>query len=238
MNNIELYAVKYGTSIFSTRYIFYNDNSNKNVGFAWLFYLLKADKKIILIDTGFDDAVLQKQFGVNWQNPIVILGKDLGITPDQITDVVITHNHFDHIGLVYEFNKADIHINKADYDDYIKKSKDGKIRNFLSTYDRIITFDDIYALGKYVTVKLIGGHTRGSSVVIMNFRGEKFMITGDECYLNDNFIKQIPVGTYFDISKNRSFIESLKDTEMKILTMHEPTIVAKNKNIKLIFRSK
>ena len=37
---------------------------------------------------------------------------EIGVTPDAITDIVLSHAHFDHMGSIAEFPKARIYIQK------------------------------------------------------------------------------------------------------------------------------
>jgi glyoxylase-like metal-dependent hydrolase (beta-lactamase superfamily II) len=78
---------------------------------------LQGDRKV-LIDTGFmqDEASsgFARKFGIpHWISPVRMVA-EMGIAAAEITDIVITHAHFDHLGAVAEFPKAQIHIQKSE----------------------------------------------------------------------------------------------------------------------------
>jgi glyoxylase-like metal-dependent hydrolase (beta-lactamase superfamily II) len=231
-DRIKLYAIRYGNSRYYTKYIFYGNKENRTVDFDWLFYVLRINEKIILIDTGFNDPVISARFGINWADPAKLLEENLGIRPADVTDVIITHNHFDHIGCVDRFVNADLYMNRTDLDDYMNNGMK-KITDFLKADKKLITFNEELILFDKITVRHIGGHSAGSCAVYLRFKDKKIIITGDECYLKENYLEKIPVGTYFNVSKNKAFINSLKDED--ILTMHEPSIVGKGTDHRLIY---
>ena len=64
--------------------------------------VIKDDKKIILVDTGVGHKLTEKLsdiYNVDYRNHELLAGlKARNITPGQVTDVIVTHLHFDHIG--------------------------------------------------------------------------------------------------------------------------------------------
>ena len=49
----------------------------------------------------------------NWVSPVRLLG-EFGVAATEVTDIVLTHCHFDHMGSVAEFPNAMIHIQKSE----------------------------------------------------------------------------------------------------------------------------
>jgi glyoxylase-like metal-dependent hydrolase (beta-lactamase superfamily II) len=87
---------------------------------------IKTDSRVILIDTGigdYHDAKFNQRFAIVGQpNPLLnILQNELNISPGQVTDVVISHLHFDHVGGLgdqqgqFMFPNARVHVHKSHY---------------------------------------------------------------------------------------------------------------------------
>src|SRR5690606_33523367 len=85
--------------------------------------------KNILVDTGIGDYHGDKfddRFGVEGdKNPLLeTLNKNFGLKPEDITDLIITHLHFDHVGGLGHnadqhksiFPNATLHIHRQHYD--------------------------------------------------------------------------------------------------------------------------
>lgn len=91
-------------------------------------WLIKTDDRFILVDTGLashQDTAFQERFDV--QGPTHPLSEalgELGLRPDDITDLIISHLHFDHAGgmtqktdqgYTFAFKKAQLHLHRDHY---------------------------------------------------------------------------------------------------------------------------
>lgn len=91
--------------------------------------LIQTEKKNILIDTGIgdlNDSKFNKMFDVRCNNnPLEGLLEKYGVSTNQITDLIISHLHFDHVGglgrlinddeIIPLFPKAILHLHKDHY---------------------------------------------------------------------------------------------------------------------------
>ncbi len=83
-----------------------------SVYFADYFWLLKApDGRNILVDAGWIDST---HVANNSVRPDSLL-MQLNITPQQVSDIILTHPHYDHIGGISLFPNAQIWMNEDDY---------------------------------------------------------------------------------------------------------------------------
>ena len=110
---MRLIPLEYGKSVLSDKMIFINGRENifREIGFK--VYLIKTDKKLILVDAGCETMpgfIMRDFIGT------VHALKNINVTPEEITDVIITHSHHDHIECVKYFTNAVIHIQKHEYE--------------------------------------------------------------------------------------------------------------------------
>ena len=82
------------------------------------FILAQRASRNVLVDTGFmqDDKAADsaRKFGIpTWISPLRMLA-EMDLKADDITDIFITHAHFDHMGSIAEFPEAHIHIQKSE----------------------------------------------------------------------------------------------------------------------------
>ncbi len=91
--------------------------------------LLKGDGRVILVDNGNGSKFTDKQIDIyrldTSRNDLFRSLRNLGVSPEEVTDVLLTHLHFDHAGgstvragkeLVPAFPKARYCVQKAHWD--------------------------------------------------------------------------------------------------------------------------
>ena len=77
-----------------------------------------APARIVLCDTGFmregTGEAMSIKFDVPyWISPLRMLA-EMGVAADDVTDIVLSHAHFDHMGSIGKFPKARLHIQKRE----------------------------------------------------------------------------------------------------------------------------
>jgi glyoxylase-like metal-dependent hydrolase (beta-lactamase superfamily II) len=226
--------LKYGESTYPSSLLNVNKNNTetkKRIG--WYFYLLETNNRKILIDTGFSDKKYINRFSIKqYKSPLNLLS-ELDIKKENITDIIITHSHFDHAGSVHLFPNAKIYIHEKEFT--LLKNTDEYNQNLVFYISKFIkaeiVFNDSIDLieGRFF-LEFVGGHTDGSRIVKFNNSTNNYLFTGDECYLIQECIDGIglPQKAAFDISKNQSFVRKLKkEQEVNkyiILSLHEPQL--------------
>jgi len=227
---LQIYQIKYADSMYPKKYIFQNYKGDEKSPFAWKFYYISLNGIKILIDTGFNNTNLIKMYNIqNFKDPVEIL-KENGINPEEITDIIITHHHFDHIGSVHKFKNSNIYIQKDEFNAFFKLRGLQEIKNFLKNSNRVIKFQDSIKLYDSITVENIGGHSIGSSVVFLRLDKMEFCFTGDEIINNKNAEDKIGIGAYYNKKKNLEFINRLSKGNYKLLNFHEPDFNNFDKN--------
>ncbi len=88
---------------------------DEKVDIAMVVWLIRGGGHAILFDSGFHRDTFLKYFPmVNYLRPDEAV-KTAGVQPEAITDIVISHAHWDHMGGIDLFPKADVWIQKEEY---------------------------------------------------------------------------------------------------------------------------
>jgi glyoxylase-like metal-dependent hydrolase (beta-lactamase superfamily II) len=141
-------------------------------------FLIKTPKQHILVDTGFGGAVFEKM-------------KKLGVEPDKIDAVLLTHLHGDHIGGLQKdgkalFSKAKVYLSSKERDYFTKTQVNAGAVAALAPYGaRVVTFEPgefgskLKELLPSITPIATYGHTPGHTAYLVEDGKEKLLIAGD-----------------------------------------------------------
>jgi len=112
-------AVRYGTiRQFRLSGLLMGAPSDERIDIAMAVWLIRGEGRTILFDTGFHRAEWFERFDVaDYLRPdsAVMLA---GVDPAEVTDVIVSHAHWDHMGGIDLFPNATIHIQRDEYDYY------------------------------------------------------------------------------------------------------------------------
>lgn len=213
-NTYEVYAIEFakGSGYWPAKEIAINPTVNDSVKGVFMTWLVKSNNgRTILVDAGFHRE--SKFFG-NWLMDFVRPDSSLhkmGLKPDDITDVIITHPHWDHIGGVDLFPKATIWMQKNDYSYFVTDAwqKGGNNVGFDSS--DVPKIADLNAKGKIQLVngddvEIIPGikvyigskHTYESQYVVVNTSTDKVLIASDNIWFYYNLNNMISIPLTFD----------------------------------------
>lgn len=82
---------------------------------AMMFWLIRGGGHTILLDTGFHRQTFAKRFPMKeYVTPDEAL-REIGVQPDEVTDVLLSHTHWDHMDGLDLFPKAQVWIQNAEY---------------------------------------------------------------------------------------------------------------------------
>jgi|SRR5208283_90326 len=184
------------------------------------FVLLQRDGGNVLVDTGFmrdeHGPGFSGKFGVpTWISPLRLLAA-MNLRPDDISDIVITHAHFDHMGSIAEFPKAHIHIQKREllscYELFALPKRFSHLTAIVdpdtmraalgaSIEHRVTLIDgDKDDVLPGIHVRLGGGHTFGHQIVIVETAAGRRVISGDCIYSRSQITGRGGDGVYVPLN--------------------------------------
>lgn len=209
MKTPEIIPVEYGRSVLAESMIFQGGAEDIFRPIVFMIYLLKVQDRLILADAGCETM---PGFDMHdFIGPVKALEK-MNIKPEDITDVIITHSHHDHVECVSRFKNAVIYIQRDEYESG---------RRYFSEGMSVRLFDDEIQICPDVKAIKIGGHSKGSCIVEIAENREKYIIAGDECYMRECLDKRIPTGSSYCPKKSREFIEKYSGSEYTVMLCHD-----------------
>lgn len=159
--------------------------------------LAVSDNRKILIDTGIKYENIKKfsYYGFHEVKQIDDCLAEEGFTVDDITDVVLTHFHFDHCGASTRKDENGKWIPMFPNAQYWASRKQWKVahnpgmleldsffkEDFEPMYDagQITLIEDAYSLDSHFRMKLFDGHTSGQVACYVDGKDENYLVPGD-----------------------------------------------------------
>jgi len=224
-----VYAIEYGKSLYPSDLV--NTRvSAPYVRLSWMFYAILHNSSVILVDTGMASDRQAYKFRIDQFQTALDALRPLSISPDDVSDIVLTHSHIDHAGGIRSFPNARVHIQKNEIEYVLASVRYHDLENALRETDargKLVIHDGDYLLDTIIHVKRTAGHTAGSQSVALDLPSGKTLITGDECYFIGSCVDGIPlpVDAAFSVENNRLFLGWVHShPEMNLLTLHDPAI--------------
>ena len=119
-NTYEVYAIRFakGESRVPLSFAAAGASNKDSVQFCEMFWMLVGNGKHILVDAGFTLTEFSKEWDSIYIRPDSALLR-MGVKATDISDIIITHPHNDHIGGINLFPSAQIWMQKDDYDYFV-----------------------------------------------------------------------------------------------------------------------
>jgi glyoxylase-like metal-dependent hydrolase (beta-lactamase superfamily II) len=184
------------------------------------FILAQRDNRNVLVDTGFmqedHGSGFSRKFGIpTWISPVRMLS-EMNLAPEAITDIVLTHCHFDHMGSIAEFPNAHIYVQKSELLSWYEAFALPKRFSYLTAIidpDNIRTALDA-SIAHRVTlidgdknnvlpgihVRLGSGHTIGQQFVLIETPAGRQVVSGDCVYSRRQFTGHNNDGVYVPLN--------------------------------------
>ncbi len=158
--------------------------------YACYVYLVCTDKRLILVDTGFNAKCVNQQYhGQDYRSAVSGLAL-LGLTPSQITDVVITHGHWANISGLANFLHARLFISEREVNAMDEGVSGGPNPHQAYRWEdlRLIGLASHLHLVKHgiavcedLRVDVVGGHSRGFMVpTVMHHGVSRLILASDD----------------------------------------------------------
>lgn len=237
----EPYAISYGIlPDFSIADLVAGADKSRKLDIQMMVWLLKGPAgRNILVDAGFyRDKFVQRWKPKDFVKPSEALAK-VGLKPEDITDLIISHIHWDHLDGADLFPKARVWIQHDEYSYYTSEAwqAGGSV-----AADK----DDVLMLVKLNTerrVKLLNGdnqeilpgirvftggrHTYASQYVSVSTSSGTAIVASDNLYLYENLDTHAPIAQTLDAASNlraQERIKQLASHPRLIVPGHDPAV--------------
>ncbi len=240
MSDWEIHAVKYADRNERRRVdsFIFDDNHDAPHPMDYFMWVLRRGHETLLVDTGYDAAE-----GKSRDRPIRMDPRDalapLGISPDTITDVIVTHLHYDHAGGLHLFPNSKLHLQAAEMayatgpcmcHDVLRMpfSAEHVCETIRRLYaGKVVFYEGDGQIADGVTVHCIGGHSRGLQAVRVRTQAGWMVLASDAAHYYENLWARKPFPIVVDLQdmlKGFDTLRSLASAPNLIVPGHDPLV--------------
>jgi glyoxylase-like metal-dependent hydrolase (beta-lactamase superfamily II) len=202
-----------------------------------------TSSRIVLVDAGFyRDKFIQSWKPQDFVRPSDALATGLGIAREKVTDIIVTHSHWDHADGVDLFPNATIWIQKEEYEHYVGPGGEVLARGGVDADDatmfaglkeagrvRLIDGDNKEILPG-IRVYTGGKHTFASQFVGVATADGTVVIASDNAYLYKNLDEKRAIAQTLDASSNlaaQTRMLEIAGSPARVIPGHDPAVFSR-----------
>ena len=212
MSTWQVYALKYAERNARTRadsFIF-DDTPDAPHPMDYFIWVLRRDAEVILVDSGYDSVEGIRRDRPIQMSPHAALAP-LGLAPQDITTLIVTHLHYDHAGGLHLFPNATLHMQAAEmayatgpcmcHDTLQMPFTPGHICEAIQRLyaGKLVFHEGDAEIADGVTVHCIGGHSRGLQAVRVRTQAGWLVLASDAAHYYENIRLRKPFPIVVDL---------------------------------------
>lgn len=221
-------------------------DENNMCNWAMRCLLVEDGNRLILIDNGIGDKQSEKFFGYYYLNGDDSLDKSLnklGFSKDDITDVVLSHLHFDHCGGSVEWNddksgyrtafKNATYWSNETHWQHALNSNPREKASFLK--ENILPIQESGQLrfvnnpndvADFMSMRTVYGHTEAMMLPQINIKGQTLVFCADLIpslgHLPVNYVMAYDIKPLESMRDRQSFLDEAVDKNYILFFEHDP----------------
>lgn len=236
----KIFAIKYATrEARRSDHFIGGDPHDGPMPMDYFVWIVAGPQRVFLVDTGFTAEVAARRKREFLRCPIESL-KLLDIDPEAITDVVLTHLHYDHVGNFHKLPNARFHLQEREIGFTVSRHMHypffshgfevedvvGIVR--LNFRRKVELYDGDAELAPGISLHFAPGHTAGLQVVRVHTHRGNVVLASDASHYYENiqrnrpFIAVLDAGAVIDSFRK---VERLADSPRHIIPGHDPLVM-------------
>lgn len=236
----EVYAVRYATiPRFRVAGLIAGTDTSRRMDIAMMVWLLKGPNgRNVLVDAGFHrDDFIQRWHPIDFVPPSEAVAR-LGVKPVDVTDVIISHVHWDHLDGIDLFPNARVWLQREEFEHHLDSAGmvkdrmidagDAKLLAEIARQGRLMLIDgDAKEIIPGITVFTGGKHTFASQYASVRTASGTVVVASDNAYLYENIERHVPIAQTLDSVSNlnaqRRMLAIASDPRL-IVPGHDPLV--------------
>ena len=210
----QVLAVKYGHRVTTRAESYLNfhlyGEPDADLDIDYYFWVIR-DGGVVLVDTGFAPEAGDRRRRAHYATPAEAL-PELGIDPDDVAAIVITHAHWDHTGNVRQFPRAQLVMTEAEYAFWTSslaaraqfaahcEPEEIELLRRARAEGRLTLFTGQHTVAPGIELTEVGGHTPGQLIASVTTQdGGTVVLASDAMHFYEEVERDRPFAVLADL---------------------------------------
>jgi len=236
----EVYALRYATrEARRPEHFVGGDPHDEPMPMDYFVWLIKGEQRTLVVDTGFSAAMAAKRKRTFLRCPVLSLAA-LGVDASALSDVILTHLHYDHVGNFNLFPRARFHLQESEvayatgrYMRYPYFAHGFELEDVLGIVrlnyaGRMELHIGTVELAPGISLHHAPGHTAGLQVVRVHTRRGWVVLASDATHYYENLSSNRPFTVALHLGQvvdSFRLLEALAASPHHIVPGHDPQVM-------------
>lgn len=220
-----LFAVEYARSRgLPERTLVAGAPAGARVDMSWYFFVAVGRGRVVLVDAGTDALAgrpeLRRRWAVTRAISVRAALSRVGLTAERVTDVIVTHRHWDHVDGIAALPSATVHAHAAEW-----RRVAPRVRRAVDP-SRLRTFEADAEPIEGLSLRTAGQHTAHHVMVEIACADGPRVLAGDAAYLYRNLEEERAVAQSVDARQGVADVAAAARAvgPSRVLPGHDPAL--------------
>lgn len=236
----EIYAIRYAMrNVHRPANFVGGDPHDAPMNMDYFVWLVRNAERSIVLDTGFNAAMAKKRARTLLRTPAEGLSM-MGLQAKDVSEIVISHMHYDHVGTFDEFPHARFHLQDAEM--AYATGRNMGYRQFGHSYEpdevcgmvrlvfdgRVNFINGEGSIAPGITLHRVGGHTDGVQCMRVWTQRGWVVLASDTSHYYEHFEQYRVFPTTYnlgDVMQGYETLRRLADSMQHIIPGHDPLVM-------------
>jgi glyoxylase-like metal-dependent hydrolase (beta-lactamase superfamily II) len=236
----EVTALRYGTRTTRKSECYYRWSSygepDAEIGMDYFFWVLRNGAATIVVDTGFHPEAGARRGRTTLCPPGEAL-RLIGVEPETVPMVILTHLHYDHTGNLEWFPDAELVVQRSElefwsgpaarHEQLAPLIEPGEIERIAAGRLRLLDGDAEIAPG--IQAICVGGHSPGQTVLVVETAGGPAVIASDAVHYYEELELERPFEILVDLPAMYAAYATVRELAGRpgaaLLVGHDPEVM-------------
>ncbi|MDO8212241.1 N-acyl homoserine lactonase family protein [Conexibacter sp. CPCC 206217] len=239
----EVLAVRYGTLLTRRSALYYRwseyGEPDAEERMDYYFWLLRRGEQTIVVDTGFGAAAGARRGRTLLCDTGEALAR-LGVDPASVTELIVTHLHYDHTGNLGLFPRAQLFVDArelefwsgpyADRPCFAGSAERDELEQVAAARraGRVTAVGAEQAVVPGVTAIRVGGHSPGQQILRVATRAGDVVLASDAAHFYEELTHDRPFDVFADLERSYAalaLLRGLQDDGLPVVVGHDPAVM-------------